>query len=268
MGIIKEELIKKVREYFDLNVYEAKVWITTLYKGICSAGEISEISGVPRSRTYDVLESLEKKGFVMEKVGKPVKYIGIKPAIVIEKMKNNLQKEIEEKLNTLDKIKDTEEFEEIESLHEKGINLIKSEEISGLIKGKSNLNSQLREIIENSEESLYMAINSFELKTKLRSFFEIFSKLKKRGVKIKIIIPENKKEAESLSKKLKVEIKTKKINGKFVISDAKEILLIITNPNENTKEEYALWVNSPFFAASLIKLFDIAWESEEKENKE
>ena len=29
-------------------------------------GEIAEISRVPRSRTYDVLEGLEKKGFAFE----------------------------------------------------------------------------------------------------------------------------------------------------------------------------------------------------------
>jgi sugar-specific transcriptional regulator TrmB len=49
-----------------------------LSKGIASAGEIAEISGVPRSRAYDVLEGLEKRGFALERLGKPVKYIGVK----------------------------------------------------------------------------------------------------------------------------------------------------------------------------------------------
>ena len=53
--ILKSELIKKIKGYFDLNIYETKVWLALLQKGISSAGEIAEISGVPRSRTYDVL---------------------------------------------------------------------------------------------------------------------------------------------------------------------------------------------------------------------
>ena len=73
--INKQELVKKIKEYFNLNIYETKVWLALLSKGVASAGEVAELSGVPRSRTYDVLESLEKQGFAMMKLGKPVKYI-------------------------------------------------------------------------------------------------------------------------------------------------------------------------------------------------
>ena len=67
--IANSELIKKIREHFSLNIYETKVWVALLGKGIATAGEIAEISSVPRSRTYDVLESLEKRGFAIEKLG-------------------------------------------------------------------------------------------------------------------------------------------------------------------------------------------------------
>ena len=79
--IIKPELVNQIKEYFGLNIYETKVWLALLGKGIASAGEIAEISRVPRSRTYDVLESLEKQGFAVMKLGKPVKYIAVKPKI-------------------------------------------------------------------------------------------------------------------------------------------------------------------------------------------
>ena len=73
--ITQKELVNKLKDYFDLNVYETKVWLALLSKGIAAAGEVADISGVPRSRAYDVLESLEKKGFALTKLGKPVKYI-------------------------------------------------------------------------------------------------------------------------------------------------------------------------------------------------
>lgn len=60
--LVKQELINKIKDYFDLNMYETKVWLALISKGVASAGQIAEMSGVPRSRTYDVLESLEKKG--------------------------------------------------------------------------------------------------------------------------------------------------------------------------------------------------------------
>src|SRR3989344_1402454 len=50
--LLKQELVKKIKNYFDLNIYETKVWLALLTKGIASAGEIEEISGVPRLRNY------------------------------------------------------------------------------------------------------------------------------------------------------------------------------------------------------------------------
>ena len=39
--IVKNELIKRIKGYFDLNIYETKVWLALLSKGISSAGEIA-----------------------------------------------------------------------------------------------------------------------------------------------------------------------------------------------------------------------------------
>ena len=95
-----------------MNIYETKVWLALLSKGIASAGDIAKISRVPRSRAYDVLESLEKKGFAIEKLGKPIMYIGIKPKGILERFfsKNNVRRNAEERINFLSNIKETEEF--------------------------------------------------------------------------------------------------------------------------------------------------------------
>ncbi|MEM7823019.1 MAG: helix-turn-helix domain-containing protein, partial [Candidatus Aenigmatarchaeota archaeon] len=41
-----------------LNLYERKLFVALLAKGVATAAELSEIANVPRSRSYDVLESL------------------------------------------------------------------------------------------------------------------------------------------------------------------------------------------------------------------
>ena len=58
--IMQKDFIEKLK-IFGLNSYEAKIWVALLSRGVSSAGELSDISNVPRSRSYDVLESLEKK---------------------------------------------------------------------------------------------------------------------------------------------------------------------------------------------------------------
>ncbi|MEK6825079.1 MAG: helix-turn-helix domain-containing protein, partial [Nanoarchaeota archaeon] len=127
--IVKPDLVRKIKEYFDLNIYETKVWFALLSKGIVTAGETAQLSGVPRSRTYDVLESLEKRGFAIVKLGKPVKYIAVEPNTIIEKMKSNLMSEAQERVITLANLKDTQEYIELEQLHKTGLVPIKSEDI-------------------------------------------------------------------------------------------------------------------------------------------
>ncbi|PIZ51419.1 hypothetical protein COY28_05000, partial [Candidatus Woesearchaeota archaeon CG_4_10_14_0_2_um_filter_57_5] len=83
--IVKEEFLSKLRRYFALNLYEVKIWTALLSRGVSTAGELSDIANVPRSRSYDVLESLEKKGFVIMKVGKPIKYYAVHPTEVVER---------------------------------------------------------------------------------------------------------------------------------------------------------------------------------------
>src|SRR5512137_2468781 len=88
--IVRDEFLSKLRRYFGLNLYEAKVWTALLSRGVSTAGELSNIADVPRSRTYDILESLEKKGFIVMKIGKPIKFVALKPEEVIERVKRNL----------------------------------------------------------------------------------------------------------------------------------------------------------------------------------
>ena len=90
--IIKEDFLKKLRSAFNLNIYEVKIWTALLSRGISTAGELSEIGDVPRSRAYDVLESLEKKGFIVMKLGKPINYIAVEPQEVVERAKKLVNK--------------------------------------------------------------------------------------------------------------------------------------------------------------------------------
>ncbi len=256
----KIELIKKIKDYFDLNIYETKVWMALLSRGVSSAGEIAEISGVPRSRTYDVLESLEKRGFAIEKLGKPVKYLAVKPSIVIEKIKNNTLKDAEERVEILSKLKETKEYEELQNLHQSGIEPIKNHDLSTSIKGRSNLYSQIRDTMESANESVYLTTSSYELNTKQKMFSEVFEKLKKRNIDVRVIVSDEEQEAKKLSKKFGVTIKSKKINARFLLTDRRELIFTIKPTNVHEDFDYGFWISSEYFTNSLAYLFELAWK--------
>lgn len=253
---LKPELVKKVKMAFDLNIYETKVWLALLSKGISSAGEIAEMSGVPRSRTYDVLESLEKQGFAMAKIGKPVKYIAIKPESVVEKLKINISRNAEEKVKTLSTLKDTKEYTELEELHKTGVIPVKQSEMSGVIRGRLNLYSQVREMLEDSEKEAILVMPALDLEARNRIFSGMFDRLKKAGVAVKTALSGTEQEIKKVSEKFRIKAEKIDLNSKFFISDRKQLLFVITNPSE--EEEIGIWLNSELFSGALAYLFDLA----------
>jgi len=254
--ILKQDMINKIKDFFDLNIYVTKVWLALLGKGTASAGEIATISGVPRSRTYDVLESLEKKGFAIVKLGKPVKYLGVKPKVIIEKLKNNVRKDADDKILSLSNIKETEEFNQLETLYNVGINPVKREDISAALKGRSNITNYLREILENAEKEVLICTSAEEIKLKLGLFLETIAILKKANIKIGMALYGEEFLINQIEAKLKVKVVPIKINAKFFIVDRKEILFYLSK--EKGKDDVAIWLNSEFFSEAFAILFEKA----------
>jgi sugar-specific transcriptional regulator TrmB len=252
--ILAQNSINRIKDYFDLNLYETKVWLALLGKGMASVGEIADISRVPRSRTYDVLESLEKKGFAIIKMGKPVKYLGVKPQIILERIKTDIRKNAEEKVKDLAKIKESEDFLKLDELYRNGINPVKREEISASLKGKSNISNFLKEIIQNAEKEVIICTNAEEMSSKLKLFKQTIDLLKDNKIKIKIALSGDANLIKEMEKKLGTKIKHIEIDSKFFIIDKKEILFYLSR--NQGKEDIAIWLNSEFFANAFSALFE------------
>ncbi len=256
--LVKQELINKIKDYFDLNIYETKVWLALLSKGIASAGEVAEISGVPRSRTYDVLESLEKAGFAIIKLGKPVKYIGVKPKMILEKLKNNVRKKAEDKIQSLGKIKETEEFSVLEGLYKEGVNPVKREEVSAALKGRSNISGYLKDILREAKKEVIICTSAQDFFSKLSIFKQTIDALKSANIKVLVSLSGDQEMIKRISTKVGIKIKPISVKAKFFIIDKKEILFYITEGDE--REEVAIWLNSEFFSRAFSDLFEQALE--------
>ena len=214
------------------------------------------MSGVPRSRTYDVLETLEKKGFAIEKLGKPVKYIGVKPAVILEKLKNNVQKDAEDKIKDLLKIKTTEEYNDLESLYREGSNPVNREDVTASLRGKSNISNHLKDILRNAEKEIIICTTAKEFASKINLFKQTFDRLKKETIKIRIALSGEKELISRISEKLGIKISQIKINAKFFIVDRDEILFYLSNKQD--EEDLAIWLNSPFFSEAFASMFELA----------
>ncbi len=261
--IVKEEFLSKLRRYFSLNLYEVKIWTALLSRGVSTAGELSDIANVPRSRSYDVLESLEKKGFVVMKLGKPIKYIAVPPSEVVERVKKNVKAEADSHIKRLATLKDTEILGELEALHTQGVELVEPTDLSGSLRGRHNLYNHLELTIRNAEETVTIMTTAQGLMRKIEGLKPIFEQLKKRGVKVRIAAPitkENKAAVKDLGPVAEVRHTASK--ARFVIVDGKELIFMVLNDTDvHPTYDVGIWVNTPFFASALENLFELAWKT-------
>src|SRR4030065_103202 len=88
-----------------LNLYERKIFVALLAKGVATAAEVSEIASVPRSRSYDVLESLVEKSFVVFQPSKPIRYMALAPKDALDRMQESVMKKHSEIVERIEKLK-------------------------------------------------------------------------------------------------------------------------------------------------------------------
>jgi len=261
--IIKDDFLKKLRSAFNLNIYEAKMWTALLSKGVASAGELSEIGDVPRSRTYDVLESLEKRGFIIMKLGKPIKYIAVKPEEVFKRVRRSIQQKTVEQIDTLDKVEKTDLFRDLISLFTNGIDNIDPATISGAIKGRRNVYDHLTGMLDETKSSVTIVTSADGLIRKADIFKRTFKKLSDKNVKIRVLAPittENKAIADQLNKFARIK-NMDKFKSRFCIVDGKQVLFMVGD-DKIVHENYdnGIWITSTYFASTLESLVNPHFE--------
>lgn len=262
--IVKEEFLNRLRKIFDLNLYEVRVWTALLSRGVSTAGELSNISDVPRSRTYDILETLEKKGFIVMKLGKPIKFVALKPEEVIERVKKNLIVAANEKSKRLEKLKTEDILEELNTLFTQGVKFVEPSDLSGSVKGRQNVYNHLDMMIREAEQSITIVTTAPGLNRKFEALIPSLEKAKKRGVKVRIasqITDSNKKVAKDLKKVAEIR-NMPKIRARFAIVDGQQLLFMVLDDEKvHPNYDVAIWLSTDFFANAMEQLFEAAWKS-------
>jgi sugar-specific transcriptional regulator TrmB len=262
--IIKDEFLSRLRKIFDLNLYETKVWTALLSRGVSTAGELSNISDVPRSRTYDILESLEKKGFIVMKIGKPIKFVALKPEEVVERVKRNLMVGAQDKAKRLEKLRGDDVLTELNSLFSNGVKFVEPSDLSGSLRGRQNMYNHLDMMIRGADKKVTIVTTSDGLNRKLEALLPSMEKAKKRGITCRIAAPitkENLKVAKDFSKVAEVR-SLPKCQGRFVIVDSAQLMfMLLDDKTIHPNYDVAIWLSTEFFAQAMEALFEESWRS-------
>ena len=253
-----------------LNLYERKIFVSLLAKGLATAAELSELANVPRSRTYDVLESLAEKGFVIIQPSKPIKYVALKPDEAFERTKQSLQKQHEIMLERIDRIRGSKILDELKHIHGEGISMLQPADLTGTLKGRHMINRQLRSLFRDAKKKINIITTEQGLNDLYSNHYRILKKSARRGAKIRIAAPM----ADNAAVKAFSEIAELKDlgspPGRFALVDDRHVIFALTDDKKvHETQDVAFWAESDHAAKDVIKpYFNYLWTSGKKAGKD
>ena len=249
-----------------LNLYERRLWVALIARGTSTAGELSGLANVPRSRTYDILQSLAEKGFVVVQTGKPIKYVAISPSEAIERAKKKLEEDLQTRLERMEELKDSGIMKELNELHQKGMKLISPEDLTGALKGNYFVSQQIDTMFKGANKKINIVTTKKGLSDLMKNHFDVLRKAKDRGVDIRIAASldrdsEIPKELTGVAQIRSMNKKETPLSGRFFIIDSKEMLMSLTDSKSvHSSQDMAMWSKSEHAAGKVLEpLFDLVW---------
>jgi len=144
-----------------LTMYEAEAYVTLTSLISSNATEISEKSGIPRSKIYDVLKSLVKKNFIEVEDGRPLTYNVKSPVEVLSREKERLDNEIDDTITRLTYIYEngmSQVQAPIWRIY--GVDKIISQELEIIKRARNTVNMRIGFLFEGEGEQLIKAFKS------------------------------------------------------------------------------------------------------------
>ncbi len=265
--VASQETLDKLED-IGLNMYERKIYSALLGRGVSTAGELSEMTNVPRSRAYDVLESLAEKGFSVIKSSQPMEYVAIPPQQAIENIKKQHEREFQEKLRRLDSFKDSEAVDELESLYDQGVELVDPAEMSGSLKGRHQIHQHLGTMFQDAEENIKIVTSEQGLRDIEENHSDLLREAREQGVNVRILAPvtdENRDAYENVSQIAEVRhLNTDEENfelprGRFAIVDD-DMTMSMTHDEVHSTQDTAFWTKSDHVSKETMEpIFDMLW---------
>jgi len=206
---------------------EARVYVALLQKGQLSGYEASKVSGVPRSKIYNALESLISKGFALFTEGKNSNnYISVPMEEVSEKIRHETESTLDE---LEEELKDCASKTDLEYIWH--------------IREYSNVFTKCRKIVQDTKEELFLQIWEEDLP----QIIDELKVLEEKNIRMGIIYYSNSKDSEVPLKKYYrhglAKEKYEEMGGRWItlVSDSREVVFgqIL---NENTAE--VIWTES------------------------
>jgi len=249
-----------------LNLYERKIYVALLAKGVATAGEVSEIAKVPRSRSYDVLESLADKGFVVSQSSKPIKYVALAPKDALSRAKDNLKRKHNERVERMDRLVKSAVVTELEAIYKEGFTMIQPFDIAGTLKGRYSINQQMKMLFKRASKYINVITTDDGLSELYSKHYNVLKKASKAGVQVRILAPATDSKPTDAFSEIAELRKMEKPLGRVFTIDGEHFMIALTDENKvHHTQDVAFWAGSGHVAKDVLEpLFENVWLANKK----
>jgi sugar-specific transcriptional regulator TrmB len=239
-------------EDLGLTSYEIRVYLSLLEADGVTAHDMSKKSGVPYSKIYEVLNSLEDKGWLESDSSRPQKFFPKSPSTALEIMKTKHDNNFRESQGTI--------VSELMPIYTKSG--IKERPEIWVATGIMNIAAKVNDIIQNSQQELLVALPQVA-ESVARPLQPLLRTLHDKGVKINILASAkmNAETLKALSRVSEVRVRDGLFGG-GVIGDSKHVVILLgEGPGEGGNvDPVAIWADHVGLAAFAKGYFQYLWD--------
>ncbi len=202
--------------FIGLTDYEARAYMQLLKIGVTTASRISEAASIPYSKIYEVLNSLERKGWVETRSGRPKKYYPKSPIEALEAERLRL----EEKMKTWRR----RALEMLQPLYTK--REIREKPDVWIFRGEFDAIAKMKDLISRAETELMIAL-PMTVKPFVGAIRDKLAELLGTNVNVFIMVSRDYADGlDALSKIGEVKVRESMFGG-GIIADGREAILIL-----------------------------------------
>jgi len=241
---------KKILREVGLREYETRAYLILLERGVMTASEVSEHGGIPYSKVYETLNSLERKGWIEVERGRPSRYFPKAPSESLEAARLRLDDMVNSWKHVI--------LGELQPLYEKR-ELMEKPDI-WILRGEFSILAKLKEMLDVARNELMIAAPAFA-KGFVDASVPVLGQVRSSGVSVKVMVAGD-WDIEKIAKVGETRLRDNLFGG-GVIVDGKEALLFLGEAD--TKRSYSgllvIWSNHIGLVKFAREYFQLLWDT-------
>jgi len=254
-----EKLAAQLKETLDLDELESKIYLSLLRTGPITASALAKDLNIDRARMYRTVDKLVDRNIISTTLSSPKLCIAVEPEkalkIALEKKQEEIKKIKKSGEAIVDKINN-------EITTNQGTNI----PTLRIVQGRSNIYSDIAQLIENCTETVYIATTLEDISKMYHSIIpEKIKACEKNGGKVMLLVEVADLEMMSFVKRFNAtETRVCKLPSQGRIAVQKDKQMIMSDSSQtssNSETDFSLSTNAKDMINNIDNLCKLLWKS-------